>query len=222
MADRILVVNPNTNDATTEMLVEVATDSLAHADTDAVGITARAGPRMITDAPALARAATHTVDAAMEGIDLHRPVAIIVGAFGDPGVPELRSLTDLPVVGIGEAAVLAAGKGGRRFAIATTTGQLAGNLCSLVARVDPNADFAGVMLTSTGPLALACAHEESVAQLAAAVDEAAQAGAEAVIIGGGPLSAAARALPARSDVVIIEPVPSAVEWVLGKIAEPQA
>ncbi|MFD3812024.1 aspartate/glutamate racemase family protein [Rhodococcus sp. NPDC058639] len=222
MTDCILVVNPNTNDATTEMLVEVATDSLADVETNAIGITARAGPRMITDASALTSAATHTVDAAMEGIDLHDPVAIIVGAFGDPGVSELRSLTDIPVVGIGEAAVLAAGKGGRRFAIATTTGQLVGNLYSLVTRVDPSADFAGVMLTSTGPLALACAPEESVTQLAAAVDEAAQAGAEAVIIGGGPLSAAARALPARSDVVIIEPVPSAVEWVLGRIAEPQA
>ncbi|MFZ3393142.1 aspartate/glutamate racemase family protein [Rhodococcus sp. 7Tela_A2] len=222
MTDSILVVNPNTNEATTEMLVEVAAGLLAETGTRVIGITARAGPRMITNAAALTDAATHTVDVAMEGIDLHHPVAIIVGAFGDPGVSELRSLTDIPVVGIGEAAVLAASKGGRRFAIATTTGELADSLCSLVARVDPSADFAGVMLTSTGPLALACAYEESVTELDAAVDEAAAAGAGAVVIGGGPLSAAARVLSARSDVVIIEPVPSAVEWVLGKIAEPQA
>ena len=214
MGDSIPVVNPNTNESTTEMLVEVAACALSDMSTTVVGVTARAGPRMITDVPALARAAVHTVEAAMTGIALHDPVAVIVGAFGDPGVSELRAMTGIPVVGLGEAAVLAAGTDGRRFAIATTTGELAESLCSLVARVDPNADFAGVMLTSTGPLALARAPEESVTQLAAAVDRAAEAGAEAVIIGGGPLSAAARALSPRSDVIIIEPVPSAVQWVL--------
>lgn len=216
-APSILVVNPNTNTATTDLLVSVAETTLAGSGFDIVGVTAAAGPRMIVDAEALAEAADHTVAAALAGVAEHRPVAVIIGAFGDPGFTELRAAIDIPVVGIGQAAVARAASGGRRFAIATTTGELAEPLLELVRTVCPLADFAGIFLSDSDPLMLAADPEASVIELGKAVDDAVAAGAEAVIIGGGPLSNSARQLALRTDVVIIEPVPSAAFSVLDEL-----
>ena len=213
----ILVVNPNTNASTTDMLVAVAEKAMDGSRYDVVGVTAASGPRMIVDAEALAEAAEHTVAAALSGIDVHRPCAVIIGAFGDPGVAALRQLVDFPVVGIGQAAVSTAARGGRRFAIATTTSLLEPSLRELVRHCSPDADFAGIFLTDSDPLVLARDHDASVFELGTAVDDAAAAGAEAVIIGGGPLSDSARQLALRTDVVIVEPVPSAALWVLERM-----
>jgi allantoin racemase len=46
--------------------------------------------------------------------------AYLVACFGDPGLEAARELTDAPVVGIGEAAYLAAGLIAKRFAVITT------------------------------------------------------------------------------------------------------
>ena len=48
-------------------------------------------------------------------------VAIIVSAFSDPGLTELRHEVDIPVFGIGEEVYHAAAEGNRKFAIITIT-----------------------------------------------------------------------------------------------------
>ena len=48
-------------------------------------------------------------------------VAIIVSAFSDPGLTELRREVDIPVFGIGEEVYHAAAEGNRKFAIITIT-----------------------------------------------------------------------------------------------------
>lgn len=214
---KILVVNPNTNTDTTDLLVDVAESVSTESGFTVVGVTARSGPRMIVDADALTNAGKHTVSAALAGIAQHNPAAVIVGAFGDPGADELRALVDIPVIGIGRAAVLRAAAGGRRFAIATTTGELAEPISNLVRRARPDANFAGVFLSSSDPLSLAEDPDASVFELGVAVERAIAAGCEAVIIGGGPLSGSARQLARRTDVVIVEPVPSAVLTILDEL-----
>jgi allantoin racemase len=46
--------------------------------------------------------------------------AFVIACFDDTGLFEARRLTDTPVLGIGEAAFLAARTGGRRFSVVTT------------------------------------------------------------------------------------------------------
>ena len=48
-------------------------------------------------------------------------VAIVVSAFGDPGLKELRREVDIPVFGIGEEVYHAAAEGNRKFSIVTIT-----------------------------------------------------------------------------------------------------
>jgi allantoin racemase len=42
-------------------------------------------------------------------------------------------------------------------------------------------------------------------------------GADAIIVGGGPLGRAARALRSRVDVPVIEPIPEAVRYITAAI-----
>lgn len=218
---RILVVNPNTNPATTRMMVEAARSALSTLAEEAVvtGVTAASGPGMIVDPEALVAAARPTVLAALAGVEEHRPDAVLVAAFGDPGARTLGDLLPVPVVGIGEAAVLAAAASGRRFAVVTTTGLLAESLDELVRRHCPEeADYAGLFLTNGDPEALAADPHRNVAALGGAVDDAVAAGCEVVVIGGGPLSDAARVLAERTDVQVIEPVPSAVALAVHRVS----
>ncbi|WP_434614407.1 aspartate/glutamate racemase family protein [Arthrobacter sp. A5] len=65
-----------------------------------------------------------------------------------------RELT-IPVVGIGEAAILAASQHGRRFGMATTTPLLVTSLTELVMEHQRTEYFCGVRLTESDPLTLA-------------------------------------------------------------------
>lgn len=204
---RILLVNPNTNTATTEMMRSYAAAELP--DYEVVGVTAAQGPRMIVDPDALAESAPQVIQAVQnawgdEGFD-----AVIVAAIGDPGRRELEATLDVPVIGIGQASVTVASQQGRPFAMATSTPLLVDSLAALADRHRGNARFTGIRLTDSEPLALAAHPEQQFLELAGAVDRCVGDGAEAVIIAGGPLSETARRLAKRNTATIIEPIPSA-------------
>ena len=117
-------------------------------------------------------------------------------------------------VGIGEAALVEAAAGGRRFAVVTTTPGLADAIGARVASLGLGGRFTGTRLTCGDPLALmrnAGVLEEALALAVEAAVE--RDGAEAVVIGGGPLAVAARALRRRFSVEIVEPLPAAVRRV---------
>ncbi|MGP9723315.1 aspartate/glutamate racemase family protein [Corynebacterium sp. AOP40-9SA-29] len=231
MTSHILLVNPNTNRATTAMMARRLRAALgedaARAQSSGcvvTAVTAARGPAMITTPDALQDAAGHVVDAVRAALqdgpqDGTAFDAVLVGAFGDPGVRELHSLPMLDgvlVTGIGEAALLAATASGGRFAIATTTGALADSLADLVARVGVTDSYTGLELTQTDPLVLAGSPDASRFELAAAVERAVSKGAERVVIGGGPLSDAAAELEASYPGVIVEPVVAAARLIQGK------
>ena len=211
MRRTLVIVNPNTSLATTRLLVSVARDAVRGQDVRVAGETAAEGPAMITTPTALAAAAVHVVAAARRAAAAHAPDAIVVAAFGDPGAAEAAEATGLPVVGIGAAAVRAASAGGRRFAIATTTGRLEPVIRALVADAGGLDRYAGCFLTAS-PAEELDDPNQLFHELHAAVLRARAAGAEAVIIGGGPLSAAAERLAAEFAGVlpIVEPIRAAV------------
>ncbi|GAA4783774.1 aspartate/glutamate racemase family protein [Microbacterium gilvum] len=213
----LLIVNPNTNDDTTRLLVATAGEA-AGPGVEVAGATAAHGPRMITDPQALAAAAPHVARAAVEAMRRRRVDAIVIGAYGDPGLVETAAATGVPVVGIGGASVQAAARGGRRFAIATTTGRLTGALHDLVERNGLLDRYIGCYLTASPAERLDDA-ERLVDELRTACRRAQADGAEAVVIGGGPLSAAAETLTRElgDELPIIEPVKEAVATALAAL-----
>jgi Asp/Glu/hydantoin racemase len=205
---RLLLVNPNTNAATTALMVGIA-QGAAPPGVTIQGTTAASGAPLILDAAMLAIAG-QAVQALIAQTDLTPFAGVIIAAFGDPGLAAVRALTPLPVTGIAEAAMAAAAAHGR-FAIATTTPLLAEAIGARAAAYGHGDAFAGTWLTEGDAGALMAEPGRLEAALEAAIRRAmAEAAPDAVIIGGGPLAAAAAALRPRLSVPIIEPVPAAV------------
>ena len=217
----VLLVNPNTNQDTTAMMGGLAAIELAGTDLEVVGITAALGPRMLIEPNALRDSAEHACEAVrkyLAGPSGARVAAVIVSAIGDPGRAELASSLCVPVVGIGQASILAASADDRAFAMATSTPMLADSLSELVQAEGRSEYFLGISLTESGPLELAADPEAQFHELHAAVGRAANEGAKAVIIAGGPLSETARRLAVEGLAEIIEPIPSACRLVLTLLA----
>jgi allantoin racemase len=124
----------------------------------------------------------------------------------------------VPVIGIGEAAFREAAVGGRRFSIATTTPLLEMSIRANVALLGFADQLASVRNSHQDPVALMRDPAALQAALSRLVERCIDdAEADAIIIGGGPLAAAARALSGATSVPIIEPVPAAVRWMCRKL-----
>lgn len=206
----VALINPNTSVATTQRMVAIARDHAAGA-LDIEGVTSPFGSELIANKEQLevARRAVASLVPALS----RRYAGAIVSAFGDPGLEELRGALAVPVAGIGEAGILEAGHGGRRFAVVTTTPDLVSAIDAKVAHLGLDASYAGVVLTQGEPVALTADASRLEAALDAAIEEAiVDRRSEAVVIGGGPLAVAARALAPRFPIPIIEPIPAAVRW----------
>ncbi|NPV25627.1 aspartate/glutamate racemase family protein [Bradyrhizobium aeschynomenes] len=213
---RILLINPNSSAATTAMMVSIAAACCA-GRAEVVGATATRAPAMIVDAEALAASAAEVVEMARGHLDACD--GIIVAAFGDPGAAEIGQTCSLPVIGIGEAAMREAGQSGRRFGVATVTPALVASIAALADRLGLSAQFTGTRLTPGDPAALAADPVWLVSALAEATRGCiAEDGADAVIIGGGPLAQAADQLQPQFAVPIIKPIAAAVAQLLQRLS----
>ncbi|MBD8890728.1 hydrogenase expression protein HupH [Labrenzia suaedae] len=181
------------------------------------GMTVASGVPLITNEPALSAAAQAVVDL---GLSLPLETAgVIVSAFGDPGLDTLRRRLSVPVAGIAESSFHEAAGGGRRFAVVTTTPDLKAAITARAVGEGFGALFAGVWLTPGDPAHLMANEEALLEELLRAIGAAARQDAvEAVIIGGGPLASAARALASVSPVPLIEPIPAAVRHMAKLVA----
>lgn len=208
----VLLVNPNTNTATTRMMADYPRTCLP--DMRIVELTVAEGPPMIIDPDALRASAEHVVSAIRGYVadhDAEQIKAVVVGAIGDPGRAELASELSVPVIGIGEASITAAAGGGRPFGMATSTPNLVESLTELVRSCGHTEHFCGVTFTPSPPLVLAADPERQFTELDDAVRRSVESGAEAVIIAGGPLSDTVRLIAESSSAHIVEPIPSAAQ-----------
>jgi allantoin racemase len=213
---RLVLINPNTNADTTETMCAIAQES-APAGVRIDGATALRGAPLITNAPALAVAAAAVRELAGELL-ADPPAGVIAAAFGDPGLAALRQRLPCPVTGIAEAAMLEASEGGRTFAVVTTTPDLVASIEAAAKAYGHAGCFRGVALTRGDVHVVMRDPHRLVEALAEACAEAiARLGAEALVIGGGPLALAAKALADRFPVPLVAPIPAAVRLALKRL-----
>lgn len=206
---RILLLNPNTTDAMTTRLATVGRAAAAPG-TEIVPITAPRGvPYIATRAEAQIGGAI-----ALEMLaEHHRSVdAAIIAAFGDPGLLGARELFDLPVVGMAEAAMLAACMLGRRFAIVTFARALGPWYEECVAMHGLSDRCAGIRMLDSAFASVSDVQDEKEALLVdlanrAVVDDE----ADVVILGGAPLAGLAMKVRDRIPVPVVDQVQAAVK-----------
>ncbi|WOI57764.1 aspartate/glutamate racemase family protein [Palleronia sp. LCG004] len=212
---RIALVNPNTDAAVTSAMCEIARRR-APPGLSITGHTATFGVPLITDAVALSEAARAVAAFAPQ---LAHYDGVVVSAFGDPGVEALRDVLECPVVGIAEAAMRAAGAGGRAFAVATTTP----DLCEAIAAravAYGHANFVGTWVTPGDPRDVMADHDTLAAALLSASQSAVKdGGAQAVIVGGGPLARVAETMRGCLSVPVIAPIPEAIDLIAAYLME---
>ena len=205
---RILVVNPNISESVSELIGDEARRA-ASAGTEITMLTAPFGVAYIeTRFEALigAYAAANMVAEHAPGHD-----AVVIAAFGDPGVPGIREALDIPVVGLTEAALASACLLGSRFAIVAISRRirawyresvehngLIGRLASIRSLDQPLRDIGKVQDDHARQLKALCA---------AAVEED---GADVIILAGAPLAGLARTIKAELPVPVVDGVSSAV------------
>jgi allantoin racemase len=207
---RIALLNPNTSVISTELMLRSARRGLPPM-VRVEGRTVPHGHAFISTPAALAEAAEGIVGPALAAVQGEGFDALIVAGFGDPGLMALRAQLDVPVTGLGEAAILEAAQGGRPYAIVTVTPELHSSLRAAAHTWAPAAPLVAIRYTS-GPLGEVLHTPQSLEDaLHAACRKAVDIDhAEAIVIGGGPLAQAAQALAARLRVPVIDPVAAAV------------
>ena len=119
---KILVINPNISESVTALIAAEARRA-ASPGTVIVPATAPFGVAYIeTESEAAVGAYAAMILYAEHGSDCD---AVIIAAFGDPGLLAVREIAPVPVVGIAEAAFVAAGEIGTRFSIVAISQRIA-------------------------------------------------------------------------------------------------
>ena len=203
----ILLINPNATQYVTERMAVAVREELGP-DWHVEEMTNVGAPDIITDDAGLKLATDLMVEAFDKGCD---PLdGVIVAAFGDPALQELRAKLPVPVVGIAECGMLEAAEHGN-FAIVAPTPNLFDAITGLANSYGVGDKLSALLTTKTDAYVLMSQPEALVETLRGMIDEAVARGdVDAVVIGGGPLADAAKTLAANAPPYpIVGPVPAA-------------
>jgi allantoin racemase len=213
---RILILNPNTTEAVTRLMVE-AGHAVAAVGTELVPMTAPRGfPYISTRTEAQIGGALVLEMLA----DAHRSVdGAILAAFGDPGLAGARELFDIPVVGVSEAAMLTACMLGQRFVIVTFARALSGWYRDCVEMHGLESRCAGIFALDKAFSSIEEVQNENLDPLVGLANQAvAEMGADVMIFAGAPLAGLSNKVRHRIPVPIVDPVAAAVKQAEALIA----
>lgn len=111
---KLLVINPNISQDVTRLIENEASRSI-RSTTELTMATARFGVAYIETRAEALIGGYAAMQIAAEHYEQHD--AIVVAAFGDPGLNALREIMPIPVVGMTEAALMSACQHGGRFSV---------------------------------------------------------------------------------------------------------
>ena len=205
---RLLVINPNIS-ATVTALIEAEALRSAAPGTSITTVTAPFGVAYIEtrfEAMLGAHAVAEVAAQQAAGYD-----AVIVAAFGDPGLLALREVLPMPVTGMTEAALMSACLLGQRFSIIAISTRISawyreivdsygllGRLASIRSLDFPLRDVASIQ------------QDHRDALLALAERAVKEDGADVIVLAGAPLAGLARQVHGLLPVPVVDGVSSAV------------
>ena len=206
---KILLYNPNTSESITNTLYDTAKLVLSEGTT-LVPMTAKKGFPYISTKVEAQITGTLVLEKIAE---IHSQYdAIIIAAFGDPGLIPAKTLFNLPIIGLGEAAMLSACLFGKKFSIISFTNAMASwyeesvEVLGLQSRYSGFRAIDGVNLTIDKIQTLQKKSLIESAKLAINID-----GGEVVIFAGAPLSGFKKIVQKEISVPVIDCAEAAVK-----------
>lgn len=212
---RLLLFNPNTTEAVTELMMRSARAVVS----PGVVIDALTAPRGVPYISSRAEAQIGGAIALECLAAAPAPDVAILAAFGDPGLHAARELFDFPVIGVSEAAMLAACLLGGKFLIVSFTSAMLGWYRDCVAMHGLEARCAGVVALDLPFGAIESVQDAQAEPLIVFANKEARArGAACVIFAGAPLAGLAARARDLLDVPGVDPVAAAVKFAESLVA----
>ena len=213
---RCLVLNPNTTAAVTEMVV--AACRRAQPGLQWEGASARFGAPYIADEASYAKATPAVLDAFEAFHDGHD--AVLLACFGDPGLLALREAAPVPVIGLAQSSLAAAGRRGR-FAV-VTGGHAGGPMLARFAREHRLDDHLVAIETIDWTGAQIALDPDGAREaLVDAAQRGIDAGAQHILLGGAALASLAPLLQPHLSVPVLDNVELAAQAVSHALASTQ-
>ncbi|MBT2554050.1 aspartate/glutamate racemase family protein [Arthrobacter sp. ISL-5] len=205
---KLLVINPNISDDVTALIESEALRS-ASPGTELVVRTAGHGVEYIETRfeSLIAAGAVAEIIAEHHG----RVDGVVVAAFGDPGMPALKELADVPVIGITEAALCAAALQGHRFSIIAISDRIRPWYLDCVERFGLGGRLASIRSINESLNAIGSVQQDFKETLLALSRQAVtEDGADVVILAGAPLAGLARDLRGQIPVPVVDGISAGI------------
>ncbi|MUU71649.1 aspartate/glutamate racemase family protein [Pseudarthrobacter sp. GA104] len=209
---RLLVINPNISDDVTALIESEALRSAAPG-TELVVRTAGHGVEYIETrfesliaAGAVAEIIAEHTRPGADPVD-----GVVVAAFGDPGMPGLKELANVPVIGITEAALCAAALQGHRFSIIAISDRIKPWYRDCVERFGLLGRLASIRSINETLNSIGSVQQDFKETLLALSRQAiAEDGADVVILAGAPLAGLARELEGEIPVPVVDGISAGI------------
>lgn len=208
MKYRGLIINPNSSDKTSQMMLKIVNEVLPdqiHFDV----LTAQHAPLFIMTEDALISAEQEVLSLANQYQSAYD--GIIIGAYGDPGLKALRTELNIPVTGLFEASFLEAKALKQKFAVVTITPHLIEELRQKAEILGVNNDFHGFYCTDHLSIESIQQSDQLYEALVHLTQSALRDDADVIILGGGPLGQLALNMRQEFNYSVISPLESAVK-----------
>ncbi|MEM9580826.1 MAG: aspartate/glutamate racemase family protein, partial [Pseudomonadota bacterium] len=204
---RLLLINPNMTRSMTDRMIEVAC-SVAPEGVEIVPVTATRGFPYIASRAEAQIAGGFVLEMIVEHAEAVD--AVVVAAFGDPGLAAARDLFDLPVVGMAEASLMTAAMLGERFSVVTFTPHMVRWYVDCVRLSGLEARFTGVRCPSVPPETVDGVASHMRPELIDLAERATREdGADVVILGGAPLAGLAPQIAPQTPGLLVDPIAAA-------------
>jgi Asp/Glu/hydantoin racemase len=210
----LLVINPNTGEATTQRL-QTWIKPLLPADVHLECITARFGAPYISCEASHAVAGHALLDAWAHHLQAKKqvPDGVLIACFGDPGLFALRASSAAPVSGLAEASFIQASALGA-FAIVTGGVHWPAMLRRLAQGLGYAEQLKAIEIVKETGAQMLADKDMALSVLAKACHRAVESGAKSIIMGGAGLAGYAQDLQASVPVPLIDSVSAALSLYL--------
>ena len=207
MKRKICIINPNTTRAMTQK-IDLTAKKFASADTEIVSVEPNVGPESIEGFYDEA----FCIPGLVEEIEKHSDAdSYIIACFDDTGLDVIRSITEKPVIGIGEAAYHIATMVAGNFTVITTLSRSIRPLTHNLKKYGLFENCVKVTAIEVPVLDLENISNENLDKLNKGIQDTKENdNAEAIILGCAGMADLAKNLETKHKVPVIEGVSSAV------------
>lgn len=205
---KLLVINPNISDDVSALIEREARASLRPGSELSIA-TAPFGVAYIETRAEALIGGYATLGLAAERYRGHD--AVVVAAFGDPGLPALREALPIPVVGLTEAALMSACQYGGRFSIIAISQRIQAWYRETVDSYGLGSRLASIRALDEPLAAIGSVQQDQGGRLIELAEQAVREdGADVLILAGAPLAGLARQVAAELPVPALDGVTCAI------------